>query len=90
MRWIQLLGRELVEREELVEVVGDLRDRLGLLGVELVREHRGGSQRVVAVFGVADLGEHLLCRGPLTRESAFEVGHDVRVGIATKELELSA
>jgi len=53
-----MLGREVVERQQRLDVVDDLGDRLGPLGAELVSEGVHGPQGVVAVFGVADLRQH--------------------------------
>jgi hypothetical protein len=58
-----VLGGVVVERQQLVEVVGELRDRLGKLrpvgGIERLR----GVQGVAAVLGVPDLGQGLLRSG---------------------------
>jgi hypothetical protein len=53
-----VLGREVVEGEQRLEVVDDLGDRLGPLGAELVSELVGSPHGVGAVFSVADLGQH--------------------------------
>jgi hypothetical protein len=56
-------GREVVEREQPVQVVADLVGGLGPLRSELDVEALGRSDGVVAVLSVADLGQHLLrCR----------------------------
>jgi hypothetical protein len=55
-----VLGGEVVERQEHVEVVGDLGDRLGPLGAVVGLERLGGLDGVVAVRGVVDLRECLL------------------------------
>ena len=55
-----MLGRVVVEREQYVEVVGDLRGGLGPLGAVLGHERGGRGFGVFLVFGVPDLGEGLL------------------------------
>ena len=50
-----MLGREVEERQQRLEVVDDLGDRLGPLAAEVVRERVSRPHGVVAVFGVADL-----------------------------------
>jgi hypothetical protein len=47
----------LKELQQDVEVVGDLRDRLGVLRAEVTLEALRCLDRVVAVFGVIDLRE---------------------------------
>ena len=58
-----VLGREVVEGEEHVEIVDDLGDRLGPFATELVRERVCCPSGVITVFGVADLGQHPSGRG---------------------------
>ncbi len=55
-----VFGGEVVEREQLVEVVGDLRDGLDELGAVGQLERRHGTAGVVAVLSVPDLGQGLL------------------------------
>ena len=55
-----MLGRVVVEREQLVDVVGDLGDRLGELRAVGRLELLHGVQRVRLAFGVPDLGERFL------------------------------
>ena len=55
-----MLGRVVVERQQLVEIVGDLRDGLGELRPVGALERPGGVEGVGLVFGVPDLGEGLL------------------------------
>jgi hypothetical protein len=77
-----VLGREVVERQEPVEVVADLVGGLGPLRSELGIEAPSGGDGVVAVLGVADLGQHLL-RGGLHRlgdDVLKEAGFDVPSG----------
>jgi hypothetical protein len=58
-----VLGRVVVEREQLAQVVGDLGDGFGELGAvgELERGH--GAAGVIAVLGVPDFGQGLLRAG---------------------------
>ena len=58
-----MLGGIVVERQQLLEVVGDLRDRLGELGAVGGFERSDSSEGVRLVFGVPDLGEGLLRAG---------------------------
>jgi hypothetical protein len=55
-----VLGRVVREREQLVEVVGDLRDGFGVLGAVRGLELLDHLQGVGLVLGVPDLGEVLL------------------------------
>jgi len=57
-----VLGREVVEREQLVQVVGDLSDGLWELGAVGQLERGDGTSGVLAVLGVPDLGQSLLAR----------------------------
>ena len=50
-----MLGRVVVEREQHVDMLGDLGDRLGPLGAVEVLERLHGLERVVLVLGVVDL-----------------------------------
>jgi hypothetical protein len=50
-----VLGREVVEGQQLLGVVDDLRDRLGILRGEQLGELLDGDLGVLAVLGVADL-----------------------------------
>ena len=52
-----VLGRELVERQELLDVVGDLRDRLGELRAVGGGERLDRVEGVVAVLSAPDLRE---------------------------------
>jgi len=52
-----VLGGEVVEREQFVEIVGDLRDSLAELGPVSQLERRDAAAGVVAVLGVPDLGQ---------------------------------
>ena len=54
-----VLGGEVVEGEQHVEVVSDLGRGLRPLRPELVVEGLGGVSRMIAVLGVADLAQHL-------------------------------
>ena len=60
---LPVLGREVVEREQFVQVIDDLRDGLGVLdavgGLELLDRPAG----MVEVFSVPDLSEVLLRSG---------------------------
>jgi hypothetical protein len=56
-----VLGREVVERQQLPGVVGDLRDGLGPLGAVCRRERLDRLLRVRAVLGVVDLLQRLGC-----------------------------
>jgi hypothetical protein len=56
-----VLGREVVDRQQLLGVVGDLRDGLGPLGAVGLRERLDRLLRVRAVLGVADLLQRLGC-----------------------------
>jgi hypothetical protein len=58
-----VLGGEVVQREEHVEVVGDLGHRLGPLRSVEVLERLDRLQCVVAVRGVIDFGERTLRAG---------------------------
>jgi len=58
-----VLGRVVVEREELVEVVGDLGDGLGELCAVGEFERGDRATGVVAVLGVPDLRQGLLRAG---------------------------
>jgi hypothetical protein len=58
-----VLGREVVEREQSVLVVGDLGDRLGPLGAELVGERSDRLLRCILVLGVGDLEDGAPRRG---------------------------
>jgi hypothetical protein len=58
-----VLGREVVEREQLAEIVGDLRDRLRELHPVAGLEGLHGVEGVAAVLGVPDLGQRLLRPG---------------------------
>jgi hypothetical protein len=58
-----VFGGEVVEREQLVEIVGDLRDGLAELRPVSGLEAGHGVEGVAAVFGVPDLGQRLLCAG---------------------------
>jgi len=57
-----VLAGEVVERQQPVQVVADLVGGLGPLRAELGVESLRRLDGVVAVFGVADLGQHLLRR----------------------------
>ena len=61
-----MLGGVVVEGEQLLDVVGDLRDGLAELRAEQVLELLHCGQGVGAVLGVPDLGERLL-RGRVRR-----------------------
>jgi hypothetical protein len=52
-----------VEREQLVEIVGDLVDCFAELGAVGQLERRHGAASVLAVLGVPDLGQGLLRAG---------------------------
>jgi hypothetical protein len=52
-----VLGRVVIERQEHVHVLGDLRDRLGPLGAVVGLERFDRRQCVVLVLGVVDLRE---------------------------------
>jgi hypothetical protein len=54
-----VLGREAVERQQLLLVAGDLGDGLGVLGAVCGGEVLDCLLGVLAVFGVADLRERL-------------------------------
>jgi len=58
-----VLGREVVERQQLLLVAGDLGDGFRVLGLVSSVEVPDGLLGVRAVFGVADLGEGLAGRG---------------------------
>ena len=58
-----VLGRVVVEGEQFVEIVGDLRDGLGELGAVAELERGDGAAGMVAVLGVPDLRESLLGAG---------------------------
>ena len=68
-----MLGGEVVEREQHVEVVGDLGDRLGPLGSVVGLEGLGGLECVILVLGVEDLRERGLAPGCAGRGE--DVGH---------------
>src|SRR6478672_13023427 len=55
-----MLGWVVVEREQLLDVVGDLGGRLGKLGPVRGLERFHGVMSVAFVLGVPDLAEHLL------------------------------
>jgi hypothetical protein len=55
-----MIGREVVEGQQLISVVGDLGGRLGESGAVGVLERLDRIQGVAFVFGVPDLGERLL------------------------------
>ena len=55
-----MLGGVVVERQQLVQVAGDLRGRLGELGPVGRVECPGGLPGVVFVLGAPDLGQGLL------------------------------
>jgi hypothetical protein len=55
-----VLGGVVVEREQLVKVIGDLRDGLRELRPVSTLECGGGVQGVAAVLGAPDPGEGLL------------------------------
>lgn len=58
-----VLGGEVVERQQIIDVVGDLLHRLGELRAVGLLEHRDGLERVLLVFRVADLLQGLLRSG---------------------------
>ena len=58
-----VLGWVVVERKQLVEIVGDLRDRLRELRPVASLEGLHGVEGVTAVLGVPDLGQRLLGPG---------------------------
>jgi hypothetical protein len=58
-----MLGWEVIEREQLIEVVGELLGGLGELRPVGGPELRGGVEGMVFVLGVPDLGERLLRSG---------------------------
>jgi hypothetical protein len=55
-----VLGGEVVEGQQHVEVLADLGDRLGPLGAVVGLERLRRRDRVLLVLGVVDLGERLL------------------------------
>jgi hypothetical protein len=55
-----VLGRVVVEREQLLQVTGDLRGRLRELRPIGGLERPGGSCGVLLILGAPDLGESLL------------------------------
>jgi len=55
-----VLGRVVIERQQYVEVVGDLRSGFGSLGAVLGGERPRGGFGVLLVLGVPDLGQGLL------------------------------
>ena len=55
-----VLGGEVVEAEQRLEVVAELFGGLGPLRTELVVEGLGGVAGMFTVLGVSHLGEHLL------------------------------
>jgi hypothetical protein len=70
-----VLGGEVVERDQRLEVVDDLGGRLRPLRAELPGEGVRRPDGVVAVGGVADLGQHPLGRGVLgLRQRGQDVG----------------
>jgi len=52
-----MLGREVIEREQHVQVIGDFLDCLGKFGPSQRVEAFGGGVGVAAVLGVVDLGQ---------------------------------
>ncbi len=52
-----MLGGVVEELHEYVEIVGDLRDRFGILRPVVEGEGLDGFECVVFVFGVVDLGQ---------------------------------
>jgi hypothetical protein len=58
-----VLGGEVVDREQLLDVIGDLGDGLGELGPVGGLEGLHGGAGVVLVLGVPDLGQRLLRPG---------------------------
>jgi hypothetical protein len=58
-----VLSREVVEREQHIDVVGDLRDGLAELRAVGSCERGDGIEGVPAIFSVPDLGQGLLCPG---------------------------
>ena len=55
-----VLGWEVVERQQHLEIVGDLRDRLAELRAVGGLERGHGVESVLLVLGVPDLGQRLL------------------------------
>ena len=58
-----VFGGEVVERQQLVQVIGDLRDGLAELGAVGELERRDRAAGVLAVLGVSDLGQGFLRAG---------------------------
>jgi hypothetical protein len=58
-----VLGRVVVEPQQLVQIVGDLGDGLGEFGAVGQLKRGDGTAGVVAVLGVPDLGQGLLRAG---------------------------
>jgi len=74
-----VLGRVVVEREQLLEIVGDLRGSLGELRAIPVLEGLGRRAGVVLVFGVPDLGQRLLrARMGRLRQRGQDIGDFVK------------
>jgi hypothetical protein len=57
---LPVLGRVVVERQQLLDILGDLRDRLGELRPVGGLEAGHGVEGVPAVLGVPDLGQRAL------------------------------
>jgi hypothetical protein len=75
-----VLRGEVVERQQLLAIIDDLRHRLGVLGPEQRSESRDGGLGVPAVLGVADLGQRLAGGGLGALWQAIEhVGHFVHL-----------
>jgi hypothetical protein len=73
-----MLGGVVVEREQNVEVLGDLRRGLGPLGAVVGLERLGGPDGVVLVLGVVDLRQRRLrTRMRRLRQRGEHVGLDV-------------
>jgi hypothetical protein len=74
-----VLGGVVVEGQQDVEVIGDLRGSFGPLGSVEVLERLGGLQGVVAVLGVVDLGQCGLRAGMRRlRERGKNIAADVK------------
>jgi hypothetical protein len=58
-----VLGREVVEGEQLLDIIGDLGDRLAELGLVGGLEPGHGVEGVAAILGVPDLREGFLRAG---------------------------
>jgi hypothetical protein len=85
-----VLGQEVVERQQDLEVVGDLRGRFGELRTVSGPERCGGVEGM-AVLGVPDLGQRLLRpRDALTRPSARSSALPSRPQRSYMQLHLSA